>query len=212
MTGGNGMIGSLILNKCLDNPKVKNVTSIVRKSTTLTHSKLKEIVHTNFLDFYEIEENFRNQDVCFYCLGVYTGQVPRDEFAKITIDFTRAFAEILRKNSDALTFCFLSGQGADRVEKSKIMFAKDNGVAENILFKLNFSKTHVFRPGYIYPVTSRKEPNFSYALMRFFYKPIISSLLPFMAITSEQLANAMVKVGLTRGNQEVYENNSIRKI
>src|SRR6476620_8085687 len=108
ITGGNGMVGGLILQKCLLNPTVTQITSIVRKATGISHPKLKEIIHSDFLNFTAIEDAFKNQDVCFYCIGVYTGKVSRAEFAKITIDFTKAFAEMLRKHNDNCTFCFLS--------------------------------------------------------------------------------------------------------
>ncbi|WP_333601100.1 NAD(P)H-binding protein [Flavobacterium sp.] len=212
ITGSNGMIGGLILNQCLNHSEVTQVTSIVRKPTGNNHPKLKEIVHTDFLDFSAIEAAFQNQDVCFYCIGVYTGQVSRAEFAKITIDFTKAFAETLRKQSAQTNFCFLSGQGADRSEKSAMMFAKDKGIAENFLFALHFAGMHSFRPGYIYPVTPRKEPNLSYKIMRWLYKPLVSWLFPFASVTSEQLAGVMVEVGLHGGHKEIYENTDIRKI
>ncbi|WP_162128134.1 NAD(P)H-binding protein [Flavobacterium phycosphaerae] len=210
--GASGMVGGLILNKCLASFEVTQVTSIVRKPTQVSHTKLKEIVHTDFLDFSAIEEEFKHQDVCFYCIGVYTGQVSRTEFAKITIDYTRAFAEMLRKHNEKTTFCFLSGQGADRTEKSRVLFAKDKGIAENILFNLKFAKMHTFRPGYIYPVEPRREPNLTYKLMRLLYKPLLRWLFPFACVTSEQLTSVMVEVGLHGGHKEQYENNDIRKI
>jgi nucleoside-diphosphate-sugar epimerase len=211
ITGSNGMIGSLILNNCLQNLEIKTVTTIVRRKSGISNPKLVEIIHDDFLDFSNIESVFKNQDICYYCIGVYTGKVPRDEFAKITIDFTKAFATTLRKNNNKTTFCFLSGQGADRTEKSNVMFAKDKGIAENILFNLNFSECYSFRPGYIYPVTSRKEPTFAYKLMRVLYKPIMNNLFPSYCTTSEQLARTMVKVGLYGAQNEIFENNMIRK-
>jgi nucleoside-diphosphate-sugar epimerase len=211
ITGSNGMIGSLILNNCLQNQEVKSVTTIVRRKSGISNPKLIEIVHDDFLDFSKIKSIFQNQDVCYYCIGVYTGKVPREEFAKITIDFTKAFATTLRKNNDKTTFCFLSGQGADRTEKSNVMFAKDKGIAENILFSLKFSECYSFRPGYIYPIIPRKEPTFAYQLMHILYMPILNVFFPSYCTTSEQLANTMVNVGLHGAQIEIFENNSIRK-
>jgi nucleoside-diphosphate-sugar epimerase len=211
ITGSNGMIGGLILQNCLNNPEINKITTLVRKKTGLVHEKLNEIVHDNFLDFSAIENAFQNQDVCFYCIGVYTGQVSKDEFAKITIDFTKAFATVLRKNNDKTTFCFLSGQGADSTEKSNVMFARDKGIAENFLFSLKFNQTYTFRPGYIYPVTKRVEPNFLYRLMRVLYKPLLSKVFPNNVITSEKVANTMVAVGLNGASNVIFENKDIRR-
>ena len=70
--------------------------------------------------------------------------------------------------------------GADTSEKSSVMFAKDKGIAENFLFNLKFHRTYSFRPGYIYPVTKRNEPNFGYKLTRLLYKPFLSKILIFI--------------------------------
>jgi nucleoside-diphosphate-sugar epimerase len=211
ITGSNGMIGGLILQNCINNPEINKITTIVRKKTGLVHEKLTEIIHDNFLDFSVIESAFQNQDICFYCIGVYTGQVPKDEFAKITIDFTKAFATVLRKNNDKTTFCFLSGQGADSSEKSNVMFARDKGIAENFLFSLKFYQIYTFRPGYIYPVTKRIEPNFLYRLMRVLYKPLLSKIFPNNVVTSEKVANTMVAVGLNGASNVIFENKDIRR-
>lgn len=210
IAGSNGMIGGLILGYCLERPDVAKVTSIVRRKSGILHPKLVEIIHADFLDYSSITEHFKNQDVAFYCIGVYTGQVPKDEFRKITVDYTAAFAKTLRANSAKTTFCFLSGAGADPTEKSSMMFARDKGAAENILTGLQFDQTYIFRPAYIYPVTPRKEPNFSYKLFRILYKPLIA-IYPNGGITSEELAKVMVKIGMNGGGKTVYENKDIRK-
>lgn len=212
ITGTNGMIGRLILDLCLQRTDVATVTSITRKLLGIAHPKLREVIHHDFMDLSVIRDHFSNQDLCFYCIGVYTGTVPRKEFRKITVDYTRVFAETLKQMSPEVVFCFLSGQGADRTEKSKLMFAQDKGIAENILEKLAFKQLIIVRPGYIYPVTPRKEPNFFYRLSRLLYKPILSKIYPNIGLTSLQLANAMVKLGWQGASQQVYENKEIRQV
>jgi uncharacterized protein YbjT (DUF2867 family) len=210
ITGTNGMIGKLVLESCLLRKDVSKIVSITRKSISIIHEKLVEVIHADFLEYTSIEHYFKNIDVCYYCMGVYTGQVPTPEFKKITVDFTKAFATILKKHNENISFCFLSGQGADSNEKSKILFAREKGIAENILLKLKFAHTHIFRPGYIYPNTPRQEPNFFYKLMRILYKPI-AAIYPNIGVTSIQLANKMVSVGLEGGDKIVYENKDLRK-
>ena len=210
ITGSNGMIGKLILQECLDRGDVGTVTCITRMALGIKHAKLVEIIHSNFTDYTPIESRLKNQDVCFYCIGVYTGQVPKEQFNKVTVDFTKFFSEALKRNSPTATFCFLSGQGADSTEKSKVLFAKAKGIAENRLLKLNFAKTYIFRPGYIYPVTPRREPNIVYGLMRFFYKPV-AFIYPNIGVSSKVLANKMIEVGINGATKVVYENEDIRK-
>ncbi len=215
ITGGNGMIGGLILENCLKRDDVSSVTSIVRRSIRMKHAKLTEIIHQDFLNFSSIENHFKNMDACFYCIGVYTGQVPKKEFETITVDYTKAFAETLKHNSPAVVFCFLSGEGADKKETSRILFARTKGIAENILIRLQFKSTFIFRPGYIYPVTPRKEPNAAYKIMRVLYKTIFSKVAPAIGVASSQLANAMTDAGLspaaTREREKIYEHRDIRE-
>lgn len=212
ITGTNGMIGQLILELCLQRTDVATVTSITRKPLGIVHPKLQELIHNDFMDLDPVRDHFSNQDLCFYCIGVYTGTVSREEFRKITVDYTRVFAETLKQMSPEVVFCFLSGQGADRTEKSKLMFAQDKGIAENILEQLAFKQLTIVRPGYIYPVAPRKEPNFFYRLSRFLYKPFLSKLYPNIGLTSLQLARAMVKLGWEGATQQVYENREIRQV
>jgi nucleoside-diphosphate-sugar epimerase len=210
ITGSSGMIGKLILRKCLDDKEIATVTIITRKLMDSMHPKLIQVLHADFLDYTNIESKLQNQDICFYCIGVYTGQVSTTEFQKITVAFTEVFARALKKNSNNVSFCFLSGQGADSTEKSRVLFAREKGIAENILLKLQFKSIHIFRPAYIYPETPRQEPNFVYKLMRFLYKPI-KYMMPNMTITSTQLADKMVAVGKEAGTKIIYENVEIKE-
>ena len=212
ITGATGMIGGMLLNQCLAHPEVNRVTSIVRKPTGKTHEKLAEVIHQNFLDLSAIEPALRNQDICFYCIGVYTGQVPKDEFRKITVDYTKAFASALRAANDKTAFCFLSGDGADRKEKSRLMFARDKGAAENILFSLNFSRCYTFRPGYIYPSVPRREPNGAYVFFRYAYKYLLRFVAPNIGLTSEQLSRVMFHVGLNGAEKQEWSNRDIREL
>ena len=212
ITGTNGMIGKLILDHCLQRADVTKITSITRKSTGIIHPKLIEIIHSNFLDYTSIEEHLKEQDICFYCIGVYTGQVPNNEFWTITVDFTKALATALKHNSREANLCFLSGQGADLSEKSPVMFARYKGIAENILINLHFKQLAIFRPAYIYPVTPRREPNLLYSVFRFLYKPVLSKIYPNIGIRSDKLARAMIHIGFNGGDKIIYENRDIREL
>ena len=210
ITGATGMVGSLVLEYCLNSPAISQVTSLVRTGTTQQHNKLQEVVIKDFNDYSQQQVLFQDIDAAFFCIGVYTGQVPDEQFKVITVDYAVAFAEALKKNSPGANFCLLSGAGADRTEKSRMAFAKYKGMAENAIntLGLNF---YTFRPGYIYPVKARKEPNMMYRLSRALY-PILKKLLgPNGSIKSTELAAAMTYVGLNGEKQEILENRDILK-
>lgn len=211
ITGSTGMIGGIVLRECLHSTDIEKVTVLVRKPTGLRHPKLNEIVVADFLDYSTMASHFVQQDVAYFCIGVYTGQVPDNEFKTITVDYTRAFADALKQGSPNATFCFLSGDGADQKEKSRMSFARYKGMAENYLKSKQFGQLYIFRPGYIYPVEKRREPNFSYKLMRMLY-PMINAISPSNLITSEQLGKAMYKVGLEGADKVILENADIKRI
>jgi uncharacterized protein YbjT (DUF2867 family) len=91
-------------------------------------------------------------------------------------------------------------------------FARYKGKAEKALLAAGFPRLYIFRPAYIYPVEPRKEPNFSYRLLRAIY-PAFRVLFPNQVIRSDDLARAMVDVAV-RGRSEresaVFENREIR--
>ena len=209
ITGASGMIGSLILRHCLTSDEVDNVISLLRRPSGLEHDKLEEIIVEDFLNPDENAEYFENIDVVYYCLGVYTGAVDAETFRKITVDYPQTLARIVIRKSPDSRFCLLSGAGADRSEKSRVMFARDKGAIENRLSQMGFKSFHAFRPGYIYPVTPRKEPNFSYRLMRWLY-PVIKLLGKNASVRSTELATAMYNIGLKANAPEILENKDIR--
>ena len=210
--GATGMVGGLALRYCLENPDVATVTSIGRRSTGIEHDKLSELTHANYLDFTVVQDRLEGHQLALFCLGAYTGAVPDDEFRRITVDYTLAFAEALYQASPDAAFCLLSGQGADQTEKSRVAFARYKGIAENGLLDIGFRRVHIFRPGYIYPVTPREEPNLLYSVFRKLY-PAVRFIYPNIGVSSEHLARAMVHGGLYgTGSIEtpILENKDIR--
>jgi uncharacterized protein YbjT (DUF2867 family) len=214
ITGATGMIGGLALRFCLDSDEVSEVTSIVRRSVEITNAKLSEVIHNDYTDYSEIEAAFDNQDIALFCIGVYTGAVPDDEFRKITVDFAQTFGDTVRACSPEAVLCFLGGAGTDSKEKSRIAFARYKGMAENALLRMGFPRVHLFRPGYIYPVTPREEPNFLLRVFRPLW-PVLRRIYPDIGVASDDLARAMVHAGLHgtgAHTSPVLENRDIRAL
>lgn len=205
--GASGMVGNLILEACIESKQVNEIISLVRKPASEKSSKIKEVVIENFSDYKAHSSNFENIDAAFFCIGVYTGQVPDEQFKEITVDYAVEFAHALAQNNPKAKLCFLSGSGADRTEKSRMAFARYKGMAENQIAALGL-EFYTFRPGYIYPVTPRQEPNFTYKLSRFLY-PLIQLFGKNASIKSTELAKAMFKVALNGAGHEILENRDI---
>jgi uncharacterized protein YbjT (DUF2867 family) len=211
IVGATGMVGGYALRYALENSSVGYVTSISRRKLGSSHPKLKEVLHPDFADCSVLSETLSGQDVAVFCLGAYTGAVTDAELRTITVNYSVEFARVLRNSSPGAAFSFLSGSGADPTGRSRMPFARYKGEAENALLAAGFPHVYLFRPAYIYPVEPRKEPNFSYRLLRAIY-PAFQLLFPNQVIRADDLARTMVDVavpGTERGGQ-VFENRDIR--
>jgi uncharacterized protein YbjT (DUF2867 family) len=166
IVGATGMVGGYALRCALDHPSVKRVTAIGRRKLGISHSRLKEVVHGDFADCSALADELSGQNAAVFCLGAYTGAVADAELRRITVDYTVKFSRVFRASSPDAAFSFLSGSGADLTGRSRMAFARYKGEAEKFLLAAGFPRVYLFRPAYIYPVEPRKEPNFSYRLLR----------------------------------------------
>jgi uncharacterized protein YbjT (DUF2867 family) len=212
IVGATGMVGGYALRYALDLPAVERVTSISRRKTGISHPKLDEVLHQDFSDCSELAQTLAGQDAAVFCLGAYTGAVPDAEMRTITVDYTVEFARVFRRSSSDASFSFLSGSGADPTGRSRLAFARYKGEAEKALLGAGFPRLYIFRPAYIYPVEPRKEPNFSYRLLRSVY-PVFQLLFPNQVIRADDLAKSMVDIAIRTGagtERVILENRDIR--
>jgi uncharacterized protein YbjT (DUF2867 family) len=212
VVGATGMVGGYALRYALEDSAVGTVTSIGRRTLGVSHPKLHEVLHRDFADCSSLAPALAGQDAAVYCLGTYTGAVPDAELHRTTVDYPIEFARVLRANSPAATFAFLSGSGADPTGTSRLPFARYKGEAEKALLAVGCPHVYFFRPAYIFPVEPRKEPNVGYRLLRVIY-PAFRVVFPNQAIRADDLARVMVNVAV-RGPGErrdpVFENRDIR--
>jgi uncharacterized protein YbjT (DUF2867 family) len=212
IVGATGMVGGYALRYALAHPDVGAVTSIGRRQLGVQHPKLKEVRHPDFADCSALAGPLTGQDAAVFCLGTYTGVVTDAELRTITLDYTVEFARVLHGSSPGASFSFLSGSGADPTGRSRMPYARYKGAAENHLIAAGFPRVYIFRPAYIYPVEPRKEPNFSYSLLRRVY-PAFRALFPDQVIRADDLARVMVDAavqGTPRREGTVFENGDIR--
>jgi uncharacterized protein YbjT (DUF2867 family) len=212
IVGATGMVGGYALRYALEHPALGRITAIGRRTLGISHPRLKEVLHRNFADCSALADVLSGQDAVVFCLGTYTGSVSDAALRMITVDYTVEFARVFRGSSPEAAFSFLSGGGADPTGRSRLAFARYKGEAENALHAAGFPRLYVFRPAYIYPVEPRKEPNFSYRLLRAIY-PAFRLLFPNQVIRADDLARAMVDVAIRDTSEQrssVFENRDIQ--
>jgi len=113
ITGATGMVGEGVLLECLENPQVEEVLAINRKPLGRSHPKLKEIVHKEFFSLEPIAAQLAGYNACFFCLGISSVGISKDEYKRITYDLTLHVGQILARQNPAMTFCYVTGAGTD---------------------------------------------------------------------------------------------------
>ena len=213
--GATGMIGQGVLRECLLDPRVTEVRSLVRSPSGVTHAKLKEILHADFFDYSAIEGQLTDLDACCFCLGVSSAGLTVEAYRRVTRDLTLAAATALSRLNPAMTFCYISGAGADSTEKGRIMWARVKGETENALLRLPFKAVYLFRPGAIRPLHGiiSRTPLYR-ALYRVLgpFLPLLKAVSPDSLTTTEQLGRAMLQAGLMGAPQALLEMRDINRL
>ncbi len=210
ITGATGMVGEGVLHECLKHPDVESVLVINRKPCGLQHNKLKEIIHEDFFDLSQIEDQLTGYNACFFCAGVSSFGKKEDEYKRITYDLTIHFAGVLAKQNPGMTFCYVSGSGTDSTERGRVMWARIKGKTENDLLKLPFKSAYMFRPGYIQPTKGLKNIYKIYKVFAPFY-PFWEFLFPKYVVTLEEVGLAMINAVLKGYDRKILECVDIKK-
>jgi hypothetical protein len=192
ITGATGMVGEGVLLECLSHPDVERVLVINRKSGGVVHPKLREIIHANFFDLTPIEAELSGYGTCFFCLGVSSVGMNKEEYRHITYDLTLNFAQLLAKLNPEMSFCYVSGQGTDSSERGRLAWARVKGATENALMRV-FKHAFMFRPGFLKASPGQKNLPRSYRLFAWVY-PIGRAVYPAGFCTLREMGRAMINV------------------
>lgn len=204
ITGTTGMVGEGVLLECLDNPTVDSVLMINRRPLGIEHPKLKEIIHKDFYDITPIENELKGYDACFFCLGISSVGLSKDEYFKITYTLTMHVAEVLVRNNPNMVFEYISGASTDSTEKGRSNWARVKGKTENDLMKLPFVKVYAIRPGFIKPMPGQKNVNKFYKYVNWMF-PILRALSSGAASTVQELGKAMINAATIGYEEPILE-------
>ncbi len=195
--GASGMVGGGVLLECIEDPRVDSILVVGRSPSEITGPKVTEILHRDFFDFREIEDELAGYDACFFCLGVSSAGMGEEKYRRLTFDLTLAAAETLARLNPEMTFCYVSGEGTDSSEQGRIMWARVKGATENRLLELPFKAAYMFRPGYIQPKKGIRSKTRLYQTLysglSWLY-PVFETVMPNRVTTTEKLGRAMIAV------------------
>lgn len=211
VTGATGTAGSSVIWQAIADNDIERVTALVRRPLSINHPKLQVIIQNDFLNYSNLTELFKQTDACIWCLGISQSLVSKEEYIKLTYDYTLAAAEAMLKVNPNITFVFLSGMGADSKEKSRTLFARIKGKTENALQKMSFSKLYIARPGGIVPSHPRDNYQTKEKVAIVIVK-LMARLMPKMVITSDQLAKAMLIMVKFGADKIINENKDLHNL
>ena len=211
--GATGMIGEGALIECLEDPDIERVLTVVRRPTGRGHDKLTELVHEDFTDYSNLEEQLTGWDACLFCLGVSAGGMSERKYRVITYDFTVAAGETLVRLNPGMRMCFISGAGT--ATASRQMWARVKGEAEDALLAMPWRSAHMFRPAMIQPLKGVTSGVTSYRVMYAMMGwslPLWKRLLPKYVTTSVVLGRALIRVARDGHELVNIENGDINTI
>ena len=211
VTGATGMVGSEVVRQAIADETITEIIALVRRPLEITHPKITTVIHDDYLLYEDVKDNFRNCDACIWCLGISQLQVSKEQYAVITYDYTIAAAKAMLAVNPSIHFVFLSGNGADRSEKSKVLFARLKGKTENGLLQSGLKKITIARPDAIWPKHKNKKAPFAYKLVTPLF-PLIEKFAPSKIIGSQQLAKALLYLVKNPGEKNTYENLELRML
>lgn len=213
--GATGMVGQGVLRECLLSPDVETVLTIGRSATGQRHQKIREIMHTDFMDFLPLESQLTGYDACFFCLGVSSAGMSEADYTRLTYGFTMAAASALARLNLEMTFIYVSGTGTDSTERGRAMWARVKGRTENALLQLPFKAKYMFRPAFIQPmhgiVSRTRLYRILYSVVGPLY-PIWRVLFPGYVTTTEKVGRAMVHAARRGAPKAVLENADINAL
>ncbi len=195
ITGSTGMVGQGVLLECIDDPRVEKILLINRNPLTISHPKVKEIIHKDFRDFTAIKSQLEGYDACFHCMGVSSAGMSEEKFTDITYTMSEALASTLFSINPDMMFNYVSGTGTDSTEKGNTMWARVKGKTENMVLNMGFKDAYAFRPGAIVPERGIKSRTQLYNILYIITKPIFPLLKRMKSVTTTtSIGRAMINI------------------
>ena len=197
------MVGEGVLLECLAHPDVESILIINRKPLGMTHPKLRETIVTDFFALEPLTRELTGYNACFFCLGISSVGISREEYRHITFDLTVSVAQVLERLHPGMTFCYVTGAGTDSSEKGRSAWARVKGATENALLRL-FKNAYMFRPGFMKTTPGQKNIKGWYKYIAWLY-PIGRKLYPAGFCTLQEVGQAMINTVLKGYPKRILE-------
>jgi nucleoside-diphosphate-sugar epimerase len=193
ITGSTGMVGKAVLLESIDDTRITEILLINRNPIGISHPKVKEVIHKDFMDFTPIQDQLNGYDFCCHCMGVSSAGMSEEQYTELTYGISKSLASTLYSLNPNMVFNYVSGTGTDSTEKGSTMWARVKGKTENMILQMGFKDAYMFRPGVIIPERRIKSKTAFYNIFYIIAKPIFPILKKVKSITTTtKIGKAMI--------------------
>ena len=213
ITGSTGMVGKSVLYECIKDDRINKIYLINRSSNGIKSLKISELIIKDFLSVKNIKSKIKNCDACFHCMGITSFGHNKKYYYKVTYEMTKLITDLVYEINPRAVMTYVSGEGTNAKENSKISWANVKGKAENYILSKGLKDSYMIRLGLLIPENGIKAKtrlyNFFYTMMAPFYP--IMKMIPSIT-TSSKLGKAMINCIYFPTEDKYLDNRKINKL
>jgi len=212
LTGATGTVGLAVLQHCLSNPSITQLSILSRRPVSLAdgHPKANVIIHADYTTYpNDLLEKLKGASGIVWAQGISQTKVNKEEYIRITHDYPISAAKAMSSLSDRFNFVYVSGEGADPAEKGLQLFSRIKGRTEKDLLTLpnsspSFSSLRIYnvRPGFVDSSISEVPLDRPQTLLERVGRRVLAPLfwvVPGLRIPSDKLGEYLVRLALGDG-------------
>ena len=190
--GSSGLVGNHLLKLLIKDSYYSKIKIFIRNKNIFKNSKV-EIIYMNFRKIDDYSHLIKGDD-CFFCIGTTKKDTPdKNEYRRVEYEIPVKIASIAKKNN-ITSFMYLSSLAS--TTKTKNIYLKNKGEAEEALKNLNFSCLSIIRPSLM--LGYRNKFRLGEFIAQLIFKNLSflfqGSLKQYRAIDSKNVAKAMVYI------------------
>ncbi|KAK5996852.1 Botcinic acid biosynthesis cluster B protein 16 [Cladobotryum mycophilum] len=143
LTGATGLVGSSVLDAMIKAKDISKISILSRKPVKMAEDlrdpRVNVILHKDFETYdSKILEQLQGAKACVWALGISQTKVGKEEYVKITKDYTMAaaksFSTLSHSEAEPFRFIYVSGEGATQTPGMlSAIFARVKGETEKEL-------------------------------------------------------------------------------
>ncbi len=213
ITGSSGMVGKSVLYECVKDDRINKIYLINRSNSGIKNSKISELVIKDFSLVKNLKSKIKGCDACFHCMGITSFGHNKKYYYEVTYEMTKLITDLIYEINPSAVMTYVSGEGTNTKENSKIAWANVKGKAENYILNKGLKDSYMIRLGLLIPENGIKAKtkiyNFFYTMMVPFYP--LMKMIPSIT-TSSKLGKAMINCVYFPSEDKYLDNRKINKL